>query len=169
MRSIAPISAVALTLGAAAAVPGSALGKASTRPAPRSHVVHLSGWIDTVLTTGTIGVKGTRDTDAGILQGSVSGAPRWNGAIAQVVTWGSGLKITARGTAFDVHGTLRYSISGHFTPSAKAGLVLSGTLTVSGGTGIYARAKGTLRLAGTAPVGSDAEDSTFDLSGKLRF
>jgi hypothetical protein len=169
MRSIARIGAVALTLGAAAAVPASTLGKARTRPALRSHVVHLSGWIDTVLTTGTIGVKGTRDTDAGILQGTVSGAPRWNGAIAQVVTWGSGLKIMARGTAFDAHGTLRYSISGRFTPSAKGGLALSGALTVTGGTGIYARVKGTLRVSGAAPVGSDTEASTFDLSGKLRF
>ncbi len=169
MKSILRSAAIALTLGAVAVIPASALAsKTRAKPPLRSHVVHLSGWIDTVLTTGTIGVKGTQDTDAGILRGSIAGAPRWNGAVAQLVTWGSGLKITVRGTAFDAHGTLRYSIAGRFTPGAK-GLALSGVLTVTGGTGTYRRASGTLRVSGAAPVGSDTEDSTFVLSGKLRF
>lgn len=168
MKSFVRIGAVALMLGAAAVVPSSALGRSRAKSPLHSHVVHLSGWIDTVVTTGKIGVKGTRDTDAGILRGSISRAPRWNGAIAQLVTWGTGLKITVRGTAFDAHGTLRYSIAGQFTPGAT-GLALSGVLTVNGGTGIYRRATGTLRVSGAAPVGSDTDASTFDLSGKLRF
>jgi hypothetical protein len=168
MKSISRLGAVVLTLGAVAALPGPALAKPKPKTALHNHAVNLSGWIDTVVTTGKLGVPGVRDTDAGILKGSVSGAPRWNGAISQIVTWGTALRITVHGTAFDTHGTLRYSITGQFGPGPK-GLALNGVMTVTGGTGIYARAGGRLRVTGAAPVGTDTDASTFDLSGKLRF
>jgi hypothetical protein len=168
MRFIAPVGSSIAALGAVAALtPAAALGRPT--PAVSSHRVSLSGEIETLSSTGTIGVAGVKDTDAGILDGTVSGSPRWSGALRQVVTWGPELSIRARGTAFDAGGTLRFTLVGKFAARSTGGLALTGTLTVTGGTGSYRHAHGSLRVTGVASLAAGSTKSTFDLSGALRY
>lgn len=149
-------------------------GLIAAAPAPahraptRARAVRLSGEIETLSSTGAIAVAGTRDTDAGILDGTVAGGPRWGGAVRQVVRWGTGLAITARGTLFAPDGALRYRLSGRFTPGAGGQITLTGTLVVTGGTGRYAGAQGRLRVRGQATISSGSPRSTLRLRGTLR-
>jgi hypothetical protein len=147
-------------------LPGAALG--ARRTAVVKHHVSLRGEIETLSSTGPIGVAGTKDTDAGILDGRVSGGPRWSGALRQVVTWGPALKISSTGTAFDAEGSLRFTLLGKFAPRPAGGIALTGTMTVTGGTGRYAHARGSLRVTGIASVAVGSTRSTFDLAGVLR-
>lgn len=165
MKSVARITAIILALGLLPAT--AALG--GPKRAISTHHVSLAGAVDTVSLTGTLGVPGTRDTDAGILDGTVSPGPPWSGALRQVVTWGPGLTIKSKGTAFAVQGTLRFTLTGKFTPRSAGGFAITGKLVVTGGTGTYKHARGTLRVTGAAPLGSDADASTFDLAGTLRY
>jgi hypothetical protein len=171
MKPIARAGAVVLAAGVVALllIPGAALGG---RKVPvTSHHVNLTGVLQAISSTGTIGVAGTKDTDAGLLDGTISGSPRWSGALRQVATWGAGLTLTSHGTAFSSSGTLRFTLAGKFTPG-PTGLVLSGTLTVIGGTGRYKDAHGTLRVAGAATTSSVASGSpkvTVTLTGSLRY
>jgi len=167
MKSIARSGAVAVALGVLSVVaPAATLG--APAPAVSSHKVSLAGKIEAVSSTGKIGVPGVRDTDAGILDGTISGSPRWHGAVRQVATWGSGLAITSKGTAFAANGSLRFTLAGKFTPG-PTGVKLTGKLVVTGGTGSYNRARGTLRVTGTASLTSGTGESTFDLTGTLRY
>lgn len=135
------------------------------------HHVSLTGTLEAISSTGTIGVAGTKDTDAGLLDGTVSGSPHWSGALRQVATWGAGLTLTSHGTAFSSSGTLRFTLAGKFTRGTTS-LILSGTLTVIGGTGSYKHAHGTLRVTGAALLSSVASGSpkvTVTLTGTLRY
>lgn len=167
MKFIGRLGAVFLMLGAPAALtPAAASG--GPRPPLSSHKVDLKGEIETLSTTGKIAVAGTKDTDAGILDGIVSGSPRWSGALRQVVTWGAGLKISSKGTAFDAAGTFSFTLTGMFTPG-PTGLALTASATVTGGSGTYNHAHGTLRVRGIASVAPGSTRSTFDLTGTLRY
>jgi hypothetical protein len=163
-----PLKKVSLALGALAVLtPAAALGRA--KPAVPSHRVNLTGVIETLSSTGPIATLGTKDTDAGILDGTVTASPRWSGALRQVVTWGSGLAITAKGTAFNGDGSLRFTLTGKFAGRPAGGLGLTGKMTVTGGTGRYQHAQGTLRVTGIATIAPGVTKSTFDLAGSLRY
>ncbi len=135
----------------------------------KSHRVSLSGAIETLSTTGTPGVAGVKDTDAGILDGTISRSPRFDGALRQVVTWGQALAITARGKIFGDQGSLRFKLTGKFAPNPGGGLGLSAKVTVVGGTGMYAGAHGMLQATGAATVGSGSPKSTLKLTGTVRY
>jgi hypothetical protein len=171
MKPIARAGAVVLAAGVVALllIPAAALGG---RKVPvLSHHVNLTGELEAISSTGMIGVAGTKDTDAGLLDGTISGSPHWSGALRQVATWGTGLTLTSHGTAFSSSGTLRFTLTGKFTPGTTS-LVLSGTLTVTGGTGTYKRAHGTLRVAGAVTLSSVASGSPkvmVTLTGNLRY
>lgn len=159
----------ALTAALAALLLPTSAALAAHAPARHAHRVKLSGEIETLSSTGAIATPGVKDTDAGILNGTVAGSPRWGGALRQVVTWGSALHATAKGTMFAADGSLRFTWSGRFLPTPGAGITLTGTMTVTGGTGRYAGARGHLTITGTASVSPGATKSTFDLAGKLRY
>ncbi len=171
MKPTARAGAVVIAAGIVALllIPAIALGG---RKAPVvAHHVSLTGELEAITSTGTIGVAGTKDTDAGLLDGTISGSPRWSGALRQVATWGTGLTLTSHGTAFSSSGTLRFTLAGKFTPAGTS-LALSATLTVTGGTGTYKGAHGTLRVAGaatTASVASGSPKVTVTLTGSLRY
>ncbi len=160
-------TAAALTLAALLAPAGSAAS--AHAPASHLHKVKLTGEIETLSSIGPIAVAGTRDTDAGILDGTVAGSPRWGGALRQVVTWGPGLHATAKGTMFAAGGSMRFTWKGQFVRTPSSGIELTGTVTVTGGTGRYAGAHGHLKVTGTASVSQDATKSTFDVAGTLRY
>ena len=168
MGSIARGAAVTAAIGAVSAgIPAAAIGR---QPGPvTSHKVQLAGMIEALSSTGTIGTPGVRDTDAGILDGRIAGSPHYSGALRQVVTWSSGLSLTSRGTVFAVSGSLRFRLTGKFTPKPAGRLALNGRLAVTGGTGLYAGARGTLRVTGLASLKSGTGESTFDLSGSLLY
>jgi hypothetical protein len=167
MKSIARAGAVTVAVGVVSVV-ASATALGGPTAAVSSHKVSLTGKIEAVSSTGAIGVPGVRDTDAGILDGTISGSPRWHGALRQVATWGSGLAITSQGTAFAANGSFRFKLTGKFVPS-PTGVKLSGKLAVTGGTGTYNGARGSLRVTGTAALTSGTGESTFDLAGTLRY
>ncbi len=162
LRTALPLALAALLLATGSAV-------AAHAPASHRHRVKLSGEIETLFSKGQVAVAGTRDTDAGILDGTVAGSPRWDGALRQVVTWGSSLHATAKGTMFAADGSMRFTWKGQFVPATNSGIELTGTVTVTGGTGRYAGAHGHLALTGTASVSLAATKSTFDLAGTLRY
>jgi hypothetical protein len=126
--------------------------------------VSVTGDVATLVSTGTIAVAGTVDTDAGTLDGTIGGA-RVSGALRQRETWGSGLAISGPGTAFFASGTLRYTLSGKFLAPA---LVFTGSIKVTGGSGRYAEASGTLPVTGSATVTAGTK-LTLSITGKLRY
>lgn len=136
---------------------------------PTLHRVHLTGATQTLFSTGTPGTPGVRDTDAGLLNGTIAGAPRWHGALRLVGTWGKALSIAGTGTAYDASGTFDFRLQGKFTPTPVRGIVLNATVRVMRGTGLYRGASGTLRATGIASVTSGTTRSTLTLTGRLRF
>jgi hypothetical protein len=166
------VTGAVITAGLAACVgvlPPAMADAHSKPPALKSHHVSLSGAIETLSSTGTPGVTGVKDTDAGILNGTISRNPRFDGALRQVVTWGQALAITARGKIFGDQGSLRFKLTGKFAPNPKGGLELSGKVTVVGGTGIYAGAHGALQASGVASVAGGSTKSTLKLTGTVRY
>jgi hypothetical protein len=132
-----------------------------------SHKVKLSGLIDTLSSTGTVGVAGSKETDTGLLSGTISGKSV-TGAFYQTVTWGSGLTLKGNGMAFDPNGSLRATVAAKFTISG-ATESYTGTIKVTGGTGAYKGAHGTLQASGKAPTASDPDAATINISGTLKY
>jgi hypothetical protein len=161
---------VTAVLVACVSVLSPALATAQSKlTAVKSHHVSLSGAIETLSSTGTPGVPGVKDTDAGILDGRISRSPSFDGALRQVVTWGPALAITARGKIFGDQGSLRFKLTGKFGPKPGGGLGLSAKVTVVGGTGIYAGAQGRLQASGVASVTGGNTKSTLKLTGTVRY
>lgn len=142
-------------------------GLASARTATKSHKVNVAGYIDTVTSTGATGVPGTRETDAGLFAGTISGKPI-KGAFYQNSTWGSGLMLTATGVVFDPSGSIRVKLTAKFVPGSGGRFTYSGTVTANGGTGAYKNAHGTARTSGTT-LTSDPDAATFNLTGTLKY
>lgn len=160
-KSLAAAGALAML------TPAAALGRA--KPVVPSHRVNLSGEIETLSSTGAVGATGTKDTDAGILDGTISGSPAFSGALRQEVTWGTALAITAKGTVFGPDGSLRFSLTGKFAPRPAGGIALTGKASVTDGTGGYKHALGTLRVTGVATIAPGVTKATLKLTGTLRY
>ncbi len=135
----------------------------------KSHTVKLSGLLSTLSTTGTAAVPGTKETDAGILDGKIAGRSQGRAAFYQTATWGSGLTLTAKGTVFNSLGSVRYKLSVKFTLNPNATQSYSGKLIVTGGTAVYRKAHGTLQISGNAPTPADPVGATVSLVGKLSY
>lgn len=142
-------------------------GLASARTAAKRHKVNVSGYIDTVTSKGTTGVPGSTETDAGLFAATISGKPT-KGAFYQNSTWGSGLMLTAKGVVFDPNGSIRVKLSAKFVPGSGGTFSYSGTVTATGGTGVYKNAHGTARTSGTT-LTSDPDAATFNVTGTFKY
>ena len=158
-RSVVALGGLALLV--------SVLAPAGVSPAATRHSVVLNGVLDTVSSTGPVGVAGTKETDAGIFSGTISGKPT-KGAVYQTATWGPGLTLTATGSAFDASGSIRGRASAKFTTHPGGALTYTSTLTVTGGTGRYKNAHGTLRLSGAVLL-SDSDAASLHLAGSITY
>lgn len=158
-RSLFAIVSLAVLVGA--------LAFAGASPAATTHKVALSGVIDTVSSSGPDGVTGTKETAAGIFSGTISGKPT-KGASYQTATWGPGLTLTGKGVALTASGSIRARFSSKFTAQAGGGFSVTSTLTVTGGTGSYKNAHGTLRGSG-AVLSSDPDATRFHLTGRISY
>jgi hypothetical protein len=141
---------------------------AGASPAAKSHRVSLTGLIDTVTSHGILGTPGATEGDVGSVGGTISGKPTGGGAFYQNSFWGSGLKLTATGTAFDAAGSIRFKSVTKFTPASGGTFSYTGTVTVTGGTGVFKGARGTLSESGTT-LTSDPDAATINLVGKLKY
>jgi hypothetical protein len=142
---------------------------AGAKSKARSHTVKLSGLIDTLSSTGTVGVPGTKETDSGILDGTVSGRPVGRAAFYQTVTWGSGLTLAGKGTAFDTLGSFTFQVTAKFRVNSDATESYAGKLTITSGTGLYSNAHGVVPISGIAPTASDSDGATIRLTGKITY
>jgi hypothetical protein len=169
MKVVTRASVTAVLAVCVSVVPAALAEAHSKLSAVKSHHVSLSGAIETLSSTGKPGVTGVKDTDAGILDGTISRSPHFDGALRQVVTWGPALAITARGKIFGDQGSLRFKLTGKFGLSPSGVLGLSAKVTVVGGTGIYAGAHGALQASGVASVAAGSTESTLKLTGTVRY
>jgi hypothetical protein len=143
---------------------------AATSAAGKSHKVDLSGLIDTVSSKGTVGVAGATETDAGTIAGAISGKATGQGAFYQNVTWRPGLQLLATGAAFDASGSVRFKLTAKFVagPAGAKTLTYSGTATVTGGTGAFTNAHGTLTVSGVT-LTADPDAATIKMTGTLTY
>jgi hypothetical protein len=141
---------------------------AGASPAANSHTVKLAGLIDTVSSKGATGVQGSTETDAGISTGTISGKPTGTSAFYLHAIWGSGLKLTGNGTAFYAVGSVRFKLAAKFAPASGGGFTYTGTITVTGGTGAFKRAHGSLGTSGTT-LPSDPDAATINATGTLKY
>ncbi len=171
VRSTAAVPVLTALAIAAAVTPAVTPAAAAARVLRRitAHKVSLTGHVEALSSTGQIGTPGVKDTDAGILDGTIAGEPAWAGALTQVGTWGQHLAITTKGTAFNADGALRFTITGRFGIGTTGELALTGTMRVTGGTGVYAGAHGTLKVAGTTVDSPTTSKLAFTLTGSLDF
>lgn len=159
-RAISALVIPALLLLAAPAL-------AAAGTAVKRHKVSLSGLIDTVASKGATGTPGATETDVAILAGKVSGKST-RGALYQHSTFGSGLTLTGNGVVFDPNGSIRFKTSVKFVPASGGTFKYSGTVTATGGTGVYKHVHGTLSTSGTT-LTTDSDAATFNVSGTLRY
>lgn len=142
---------------------------AGARLHAKSHTMKFSGVIDTLSSTGPIGVPGTKDTDSGILDGTVSGRSVGRAAFYQTSTWGSGLTLVGSGRVFNPLGSIKFKATATWTVNLNATESYTGKLKVTGGTGLYRGAHGTVKVAGTAPANGDSDAATISLTGKITY
>lgn len=95
---------------------------ASAKLHAKSHTVKLSGLIETLSSTGAVGVPGTRDTDSGILDGKLSGRSVGRAAFYQTSTWGPGLTLVGSGRVLTRSGasSSRPRRRGRSTPTQRS-------------------------------------------------
>jgi hypothetical protein len=139
---------------------------AAASAAAKSQKVNVSGEIDTLSSKGPTGVPGATETDAGILAGTISGKPT-HGAFYQYATFRPGLTLTATGVVFDPSGSIRYKLSAKFVPVSGGTLKYTGTVTATGGTGVFTNAHGVLSASGTT-LTSDPDAATISITGTLK-
>ena len=137
------------------------------RTATKSHKVNVSGYIDTVTSNGATGMPGSTETDGGIFTGTISGKST-KGAFYQNSTWGSGLMLTAKGVIFDPKGSIRFKASTKFVAGSGGTFSYTGTVTATGGTGLYRRVHGTVSTTGTT-LTSDPHAATFNVTGTFKY
>jgi hypothetical protein len=159
------IVVVAAVVAVLVAIP--AVGGAKSHA--KSHTVKLSGPIDTLSSTGTVGVPGTKETDSGILHGTASGRSVGSAVFYQTVTWGSGLTLAGNGRVFNTLGSLAFKVTAKFTVNSNATESYSGKFTITGGTGIYRSAQGIVPISGIAPTAGDSDGATIRLAGKITY
>lgn len=135
----------------------------------KSHTVKFSGVIDTLSSTGAVGVPGTRETDSGILDGKLSGRSVGRAAFYQTSTWGPGLTLAGSGRVFNPLGSIKFKATATFTVNPNATESYTGQLKVTGGTGRYRNAHGTVKVAGNAPADGDSDAATISLTGKISY
>lgn len=135
----------------------------------KRHTVKFSGVIDTLSSTGAVGVPGTRETDSGILDGRVSGRSVGRAAFYQTSTWGPGLTLVGSGRVFNSLGSIKFKAAATFTVNPNATESYTGRLKVSGGTRRYRNARGTVKVAGNAPANGDSDAATISITGKITY
>ena len=76
--------------------------------------------------------------------------------------------LTAKGVVFDPNGSIRVKLSAKFVPGSGGTFSYSGTVTATGGTGIYKHAHGTASTSGTT-LTSDPDAATFNVTGTFKY
>ena len=156
--------------------PHALASRASDADAPRStahhaksHTLKLSGLIATLSSTGAAGVPGTTETDSGILDGTVSGRAVGRGAFYQSSTWGPGLTLAGGGRVFNPLGSIRFNATATWTVNANATESYTGKLKITGGTGLYRNAHGTVNVTGNAPADGNSHAATIGITGHITY
>ena len=142
---------------------------ASAKLHAKSHTVKLSGLIETLSSTGAVGVPGTRDTDSGILDGKLSGRSVGRAAFYQTSTWGPGLTLVGSGRVFNPLGSIKFKATATWTVNPNATESYTGKLKVTGGSGLYRNAHGTVNVAGDAPANGNSNVATISVTGKITY
>ena len=93
---------------------------ASAKLHAKSHTVKLSGLIETLSSTGAVGVPGTRDTDSGILDGKLSGRSVGRAAFYQTSTWGPGLTLVGKRQSLNPLGSIKFKATATWTVNPNA-------------------------------------------------
>ncbi|HEY1522230.1 MAG TPA: hypothetical protein VGF70_04385 [Solirubrobacteraceae bacterium] len=152
------------------AVPAFAQAQLLTGQATRrTHKVAFTTLSDAVKLSGPLGAPGTKERDAGIRTGTIDGRSVGTGAVVDSGTWGAGGTFRATGRSFDTRGTVAFKTVVTATPGPGGKLRLKGTITVISGTGAFKGIRGTLKVTGTAPLGSDDDADTLRATGTVTF
>jgi hypothetical protein len=106
------------------------------------------------------------DSDAGQLDGKLCHKPL-HGASRQVNNYPTPGKFTSKGVSFGPRGSLKASFTGTGTLNADGSTSFSGSGKITGGTGIYKGATGTLSFTGSAA--KDSTVATQHVTGKLKY
>jgi hypothetical protein len=122
-----------------------------------------------VATHGKPGSAGYGKLIAGTLDGKV-GATAIHGALRAVSTFPGSGRETVHGTEYDADGSRSYVIHVHITGS-NGHITTTGTGTWTGGTGIYAHARGTFKTSGIVKPsgGGPLGYATIHLKGSITY
>ncbi len=106
------------------------------------------------------------DLDAGKLDGKLC-KKSFHGASRQVNKYPTPGKFTSKGVSFGPRGSLKAKFAGTGNLNADGSTSFSGSGKITGGTGIYKGASGTLSFTGSAP--KDSTVATQRITGKLKY
>ena len=76
--------------------------------------------------------------------------------------------LTANGVVFDPSGSIRVKLLAKFVAGSGGTFSYSGTVTATGGTGIYKNVHGTASTSGTT-LTSDPDAATFNVTGTFKY
>jgi len=106
------------------------------------------------------------NTDAGVLDGKLC-HKAFHGASRQVNTYPTPGKFKSRGLSFGPRGSISAKFTGTGTLNADGSTSFSGSGKITGGTGIYKGATGSLSFTGTSP--KDSTVATQRITGKIKY
>jgi hypothetical protein len=105
-------------------------------------------------------------TDAATVDGKLCGK-RFRGAARTSNTYPTPGSFTSKAQAFGPRGSVKAKFSGTGKLNPDGSVSFSGSGKVTGGTGIYKRAIGSLSFTGTSPSGSTV--ATQHIKGKVKY
>jgi hypothetical protein len=106
------------------------------------------------------------NTVAGVFDGKLC-HKAFHGASRQVNTYPTPGKFKSRGVSFGPRGSISAKFTGTGTLNADGSTTISGSGKITGGTGVYKGATGSLSFTGTSPKGSTVV--TQHITGKVRY
>jgi hypothetical protein len=154
----------------AISIPAIAGAAPSNKHTAKSHPITIKVVIANINPPGGL-VQGSQ-TYAGTADGKIGGKT-FVGAVRGTNVY-TGANFTGTITTFGPQGSTVATVTGTGTASASGGLAFSGSTKVTGGTGIYKGAKGSLTFTGTEPAhdadgDTDSGVATFTASGTLKY
>lgn len=137
----------------------SALAGAAKTPKKHKRSLNMTALVATLKNlSGTPPLSGS-SLDGGTLDGKLC-HKAFHGAVRQVIKYPSAGKLTSRAVGFGPKGSLKAKLSGTGKPNPDGSTSFSGSGEITGGTGIYKGATGTVSFTGTVPKGSTVATST---------
>jgi hypothetical protein len=95
--------------------------------------------------------------------------PDHRAAFYQTSTWGPGLTLVGSGRVFNPLGSIKFKATATWMVHLNAAESYTGKLKVTGGTGLYRNAHGTVKVTGDAPADGDSDAATISLTGKITY